>query len=175
MRVTDRHTTELQEIKMPYTSGRPQRPAGSNRALAGGGFHHIAIRAFDFDASLRFYTEGLGFVRAYGWGEDGRSKGEKDSRAALLDTGDGNYLELFAGGTRPHGTPPAEEVMLHFALRSTDTDAACERARRAGATVTTEPKSVSPAHADAPAQTFRIAFVRGLDGELIEFFQNDTL
>jgi glyoxylase I family protein len=164
-----------EEIMMPDDNVRSKRPAGKNAALAGGGFHHVAIRAFDFDASLRFYTEGLGFVRAYGWGEDGRAKGEKDSRAALLDTGDGNYLELFAGGTRPHGSPPAEEVVLHFALRTSDTDAACERARQAGATVTTEPKSVTPAHAEAPAQTFRIAFVRGPDGELIEFFQNDML
>lgn len=148
---------------------------GTNDALSGGGFHHIAIRAYDFDASLRFYTDGLGFKRVYGWGEDARAKGEKDSRAALLDVGDGNYLELFAGGTRPHGTPPPEEVVLHFALRTSDTDAACERARQAGAVVTTEPKSVIPANAEAPAQTFRIAFVRGLDGELIEFFQNDLL
>lgn len=160
---------------MAPDSGSGSRQPGANAALAGGGFHHIAVRAFDFDASFRFYVEGLGFRRAYGWGEDGRAKGEKDSRAALLDTGDGNYLELFAGGTRPHGSPPPEEVLLHFALRTSDTDAACERARQAGATVTTEPKSVTPAHADAPAQTFRIAFVRGLDGELIEFFQNETL
>jgi glyoxylase I family protein len=151
------------------------RAPGTNEALAGGGFHHIAIRAYDFDASLRFYTEGLGFKRVYGWGEDGRGKGEKDSRAALLDTGDGNYLELFGGGTRSHGSAPPEEVVLHFALRTVDTDKALERARAAGATVTTEPKSVVPAHAEEPAQTFRIAFVRGLDGELIEFFQNENL
>ncbi len=148
---------------------------GTNGALAGGGFHHIAIRAHDFDASLRFYTEGLGFVRRYRWGVDGRANGERDSRAALLDTGDGNYLELFGGGTRPHGSAPAEEILLHFALRTTDTDAATERARQAGATVTQEPKSVTPAHAEEPAQTFRISFVRGLDGELIEFFQNENL
>jgi glyoxylase I family protein len=155
-------------------SGAP-KPRGTNDALAGGGFHHIAIRAFDFDASLRFYTEGLGFVRAYGWGEDERASGEKDSRAALLDTGDGNYLELFAGGTRAPGSAPAEDVVLHFAFRTEDTDAALERARKAGATVTAEPKSVVPPHAEAPAQTFRIAFVRGPDGELIEFFQNENL
>jgi len=151
------------------------RTPGTNQAIAGGGFHHIAIRAYDFDASLRFYTEGLGFRRRYGWGEDGRAKGERDSRAALLDTGDGNYLELFGGGARIPGSAPLEEVVLHFALRTTDTDAATERARQAGATVTQEPKSVVPSHAEDPAQTFRIAFVRGLDGELIEFFQNETL
>jgi glyoxylase I family protein len=152
-----------------------KRTRGTNAALVGGGFHHVAIRAYDFEASLKFYTEGLGFVRKYGWGKDGRAEGERDSRAALLDTGDGNYLELFAGGTRAPGSAPPEEVVLHLAFRTDDTDAATERARQAGATVTQEPKSVVPTHAEEPAQTFRIAFVRGLDGELIEFFQNDNL
>lgn len=160
---------------MPDNTAPTTRAQGSNAALAGGGFHHIAIRAYDFDASLRFYTEGLGFTRRYGWGQDGRGQGEKDSRAALLDTGDGNYLELFAGGTRAPGSAPPEEVVLHFALRTSDTDAAFKRACDAGATPTQEPKSVVPPHAEEPAQTFRIAFVRGLDGEHIEFFQNDAL
>src|SRR4051812_43990303 len=115
---------------MSDQTGANSRTPGTNDAIAGGGFHHIAIRAYDFDASLRFYTEGLGFTRRYGWGVDGRANGERDSRAALLDTGDGNYLELFGGGTRPHGSAPPEEVLLHFALRTTDTDAATERARR---------------------------------------------
>ena len=160
---------------MPENNRWEPKSQGTNDALAGGGFHHLAIRAYDFDASLRFYTEGLGFIRKYGWGEDGRAKGERDSRAALLDTGDGNYIELFGGGTRPPGSAALEEVVLHFALRTNDTDAALERARKAGAIVTQEPKSVVPAHAEPPAQTFRIAFVRGLDGELIEFFQNENL
>jgi catechol 2,3-dioxygenase-like lactoylglutathione lyase family enzyme len=29
--------------------------------LRGGGLHHIAIEASDFDRSLRFYTQGLAF------------------------------------------------------------------------------------------------------------------
>ncbi|HLJ54831.1 MAG TPA: VOC family protein [Chthonomonadaceae bacterium] len=156
------------------TKPAPREP-GTNIAIGGGGFHHVAIRVFDFDASLKFYTEGLGFRRRYGWGADGRPQGERDSRAALLDTGDGNYLELFAGGARPYGSAPPEELLLHVAFRTSDTDAATERARQAGATVTQEPKSIVPAHAEEPAQTFRISFVRGLDGELIEFFQNESL
>ena len=105
---------------------------GTNTAISGGGFHHIALRVYDFEATLKFYIDGLGFKRVYGWGMDGRATGEKDSRAALLDTGDGNYLEVFAGGTRPHGTNPPEEVLLHFALRTNNTDEALERARQAG-------------------------------------------
>ena len=146
---------------------------GRNSVIHGGGFHHLAIRAFDFDATLRFYIEGLGFEIAYGWGEDARNRGERDTRAAMLDTGDGNYVEVFAGGIeRPNQEAP-EGAILHYALRTSNCDAALERARRAGAVVTMEPKTV-PVGGEPP-RDFRIAFVRGLDGEVIEFFQNDAL
>ena len=144
---------------------------GHNSAIGGGGFHHLALRAIDYDATLTFYCDVLGFRRAYGWGEDGREKGEKDTRVALLDTGDGNYLEVFAGGTEvlPEG------AFFHFALRTSDCDAAIERARQAGAPVTMEPKDLTPPNADEPPYTIRIGFVRGPSGESIEFFQHDIL
>lgn len=146
---------------------------GNNSKIGGGGFHHVAIRARDFDKTLRFYMDGLGFRRAFGWGKDGRTNGERDSRAALLDTGDGNYLEVFAGGMRGAEEAVPEGAILHFALRTTDVDGAIERARSAGAEVTVEPKTV-PVDGDTPAQ-FRIAFIKGLDGEIIEFFDNPDL
>lgn len=146
---------------------------GHNTTLHGGGFHHIAIRATDFEATLKFYIEGMGFKRTYGWGADKRAQGEKDSRAALLDTGDGNYLEVFAGGTRPAGEAVPEGALLHYAIRTNDCDTAFQRACAAGASVISEPNTV-PINGDTP-QEFRIAFIRGLDGEVIEFFQNDEL
>lgn len=136
------------------------------QGTAGPGFHHVAIRARDFDATLRFYTEGLGFVRAFGWGEG-------DRRAAMLDTGDGNYLEVFAGGQRAPGEDPPEGGILHFALRVADTDAAFARAIAAGARPTMEPKEIT-LEGDRPVPV-KIAFVKGLDGEIIEFFQNEEL
>jgi glyoxylase I family protein len=128
------------------------------------GFHHVAIRAFDFDATVRFYEAAIGCVRRFGWGADG-------SRAALMDVGDGNYVEIFAG--RAAGEVP-EGGVIHFALRTDDTDVAYARAVAGGATPMIEPKDASPGNADRPI-TFRVAFVRGLDGEIIEFFQNDEL
>ena len=136
----------------------------SPRPKTAPGFHHIALRAWDFEATLRFYQDGLGFVRTYGWGEG-------DSRAALLDTGDGNYLEVFAGGKG--GAEPPEGALLHFALRTSDVDGAYARALAAGARSQIEPKDVTLA-GDPPVPV-RLAFVRGLDGEVIEFFQNDSL
>ena len=140
---------------------------GRNRAVVGGGFHHIAMRASDFDASVRFYVEGLGFTPKISWGQG-------DGRAVMLDTGDGNYLEIFAGGAKAaaaQGKPPAGTV-LHFALRADSCDGAVDRARRAGATITTEPKDVDIP--STPVTKVRIAFCTGPDGETIEFFQNAT-
>ena len=84
-------------------------------------------------------------------------------------TGDGNYLEIFAGG----GEPKPEGAVLHFALRTTDCDTAIERAREAGAEVTVEPKDVDIPSTPEPTPV-RIAFCKGPDGEVIEFFQNAT-
>src|SRR6476646_7622925 len=56
----------------------------------GFGFHHVALRAMDFDRTLRFYTEGLGFTVRHEFAVEGRI-----DRAAFLDAGDGRYLEVF--------------------------------------------------------------------------------
>ena len=130
----------------------------------GPGFHHIAIRARDFARTVRFYEEGFGFTRKFGWGNEGR-------RAALMDTGDGNYVEIFEG--RGDEEVP-EGGILHVAYRTVDVDAAYARAVAAGATPDVEPKDVTPDNQDYPIP-FRIAFVKGLDGEVIEFFWSEGL
>jgi len=135
---------------------------GNNTVLGGGGFHHVAIRARDFDATVKFYTTGLGFKEKISWGEG-------NSRAVMLDTGDGNYLEVFAGGS---AEPKPEGSILHFALRTTDCDGALKQAVAAGAVLTMEPKSLAIASRPGPTPV-RIAFCKGLDGEVIEFFQNE--
>jgi len=136
------------------------------RSTSGPGFHHVALRARDFEATLRFYADAFGFERAYGWGQDA-------GRAALLATGDGNYVEVFAGGSRPPGEDPPEGALLHYAIRVPDADAAFQRALAAGARAVSAPRSLT-IQGDTPVPV-RIAFVRGLDGEVIELFQNEAL
>lgn len=133
--------------------------SGRNEKIGGGGFHHVALRVKDFDASVKFYTGGLGFKKNISWGEG-------DNRAIMLDTGDGNYLEIFAGGKdeiKPEG------AILHMAFRSDNCDAAIECARAAGAEVTMEPTDVEIK--SGPPTKVRIAFCKGPDGEVLEFFQ----
>ena len=130
----------------------------------GPGFHHVAIRAYDFEKTLAFYTEALGYKRIYGWGASPK-------RAALMGMGDGNYTEVFEGRKADEIIP--EGAILHYAVRVADTDAAYARAMAAGAVSMSEPTTVD-LQGDHVVK-IRIAFIKGLDGEVIEFFQNDEL
>ena len=134
--------------------------SGNNLKLRGGGLHHIAIEASDFDRSLRFYAEGLGFRNVLTFPEE-------DQTVAMLDPGDGTYIELFSGGSgeKPRGS------LLHFAVRTDDCDAATERARAAGGTITTEPTD-TVLEGDPPVPV-RYSFCEGPDGEQIELLQTD--
>lgn len=125
--------------------------------------HHVALRVADFDATLRFYCDGLGCSLAYRWIEDGEP-------AAFLDAGDGTYVEVFGGGdgARRQGT------ILHVALHTDDCAAAVERARAAGARITQEPETVELAAEPHPV-TVRLAFCTGPDGEIVEFLQSADL
>ena len=131
-----------------------------NTKIPNCGMHHLALFVKDFDKSYKFYTEGLGFTFVAGWGEG-------DKRAAMLDIGDGGRFEVFAGG-------PAEEErnarFAHFAFSTTDAGTAYNNAIAAGAVSHIEPKDVDiPSD---PVMKVRIAFVKGFDGEVLEFFEN---
>lgn len=124
------------------------------------GLHHVSITVKDFDATVTLYTQGFGFKKGVAWARGG------EERAIMLDMGDGAFLEVFSGRT---DSPQADGAFAHIALASDDCDADFQRAVAAGAGVQTEPINVSlPSDPPIPV---RIAFVKGLDGELIEFFQ----
>ncbi len=142
-----------------------RRAPQMNQVVSGCGFHHVAIQTASWDRSLAFWQEAFGFSLAVQWGEAPR-------RACMLDTGDGNYLEIFERDPRPEGSP-SEAAILHFCLRTDDCDAALERARAAGAEITKEPASLA-VFGDPPIP-IRIAFFKGPDGEICELFQNEVL
>ena len=147
------------------------------QALTSGNcFHHVAIRAVDFDATVKFYTEGLGFKLHFPFSVPGRI-----DRAAFLDAGDGRFVEVFGqdsnvqseGRRRQPGEERTEGALLHFCLRAADTDASYARAIAAGASPRVEP--VTRRLSEDPLVEVRIAFVTGPNGEVIEFLQSGQM
>jgi glyoxylase I family protein len=134
-----------------------------NPILKDGGIHHVALRVKDFESSLRFYTSVLGLVERVRWNDPPK-------RIVLLDTGNRSYLELFENG---QNAPKPEDAFWHLAFRVPDAAAALEHCRKAGCEVWVEPKTL--ANLGGSGFDVHIAFCKGPDGELIEFFQSDGL
>ena len=132
----------------------------ANEMIKGMGFSHMAVAAKDFDRSLAFYRR-LGLKMYTQWGEG-------DERIALLDIGDGGKLEIFARPDRGDGdgTP-----WVHFAFAVQNVDEAYRVALKAGATPVTPPIEM-PLNSHPLRMTLRVAFVKGPDGEELEFFKH---
>ena len=137
----------------------------SNDIIKGLGYAHMAIAAKDFDKSLTFY-KALGMKVYTQWGEG-------DSRIALLDTGNGDLIELFAKpdlNTDKVATTADGNPFLHFAFSAQNVDEAYRIALEAGATPLKPPAEL-PLKAHPICLTLRIAFVKGPSGEELEFFK----
>ena len=120
------------------------------------GLHHVAMNVHSLKETIAFYEAiGCSFVRA--WPADA-------PKSAMVDCG-GLCLEFFEND---EGDPEAAAVLPHFAFRSDDVDGDYERALSLGAKPRTEPKDV--ALPSDPVLNARIAFVYGINGEVIEFF-----
>ena len=134
--------------------------ASANRAIAGLGCHHIAVQTQNYASSIAFYTDVMGMQKAAEFEAGGR-------RVCLLDIGDGSHIELFEPlpDSNPSGNAEGN-VVFHFALATTDIEAALERVRAAGMEITVELKTV-----DLGALNVSIAFFKGPSGEVVEFFQ----
>ena len=136
-------------------------PIGTmNQKIAGLGTHHIAVQTQDYEASIAFYTEVMGMVQTAEFSAGGR-------RICLLDIGDGSHLELFepVPGTSPSGDAEGN-VVFHFALATSNIEAALERVRAAGMEITVELRT-----AELGPLNVSIAFFKGPGGEVVEFFQ----
>jgi glyoxylase I family protein len=123
--------------------------------------HHISIQTRDWDASLQFYRDVLGMEIVAEFGPPERP-------IVLLDAGDGSHIELFAPDPDLESSEKqtASNLIIHFALATTDTHAAVERVRQAGYEITSEPRMV-----ELSGMQVTYAFARGPNGEEVEFFQ----
>ena len=132
----------------------------SNDIIKGLGFHHIALKANDFEKSVKFY-KALGMKEIVGWGKD-------ENSVVMLDMGDGSRIEIFAGESDEKF--PREGKYLHFAMKCDDVDAAYLTALAAGAKPYKEPQTVDlDSHPEKIS--IRMAFVLGPSGEELEFFK----
>ncbi|HIT79695.1 MAG TPA: VOC family protein [Candidatus Faecivivens stercorigallinarum] len=121
------------------------------------GLHHVALTAADLQKTIDFYTRVFGFTVVRRWGDE--------KPAAMLDMGDGSLLEIFSGG---NSEIDDQGKWLHIAVATEDTDAVYQAALEAGAVSHMVPTDIV-IEADNPLPA-RIAFVRGLNSELIEVF-----
>lgn len=173
--------------QMPLT-GEAAAAAARNPILGGGGgVHHVTVRTRDWDQTLHFYQQVLGFTIAAAWQErsgdmDERLAGTKPAtqRWAYLDSGNGSCVEIFddpayvppaAGSTDP--TRNAGDPIVHFSLRTTRVDEVCAHARKMGVTVLGDPVDFTLKTTTGQGDVVvRIGFVQGPSGEWIELLQN---
>ena len=123
------------------------------------GFHHIGLKYADLEKSLQFYRA-LGLTEIVRWGDPGKE-------IVMLALSDGGRIELLPNGGDEF-SPKGK--WLHFAMKTEDVDGMYERALAAGALSLTPPKTVPLASTPKP-MSIRIAFVKGPDGEELEFFK----
>ena len=131
----------------------------ANEIIRGMKFHHIALMAKDYEKSKAFYRA-LGLKELVSWGSGADA-------VCMLDLGDGGRIELFARGDDSYSE---SGKWLHFAVQVDDVEAAYACALAAGAESLTPPKIAHP-DSHPYAMTLHIAFVKGPDGEQIEFFK----
>jgi catechol 2,3-dioxygenase-like lactoylglutathione lyase family enzyme len=146
------------------------------------GLHHYAIRAVDWDATVKLYIEGLGFEMVYPWTFEPTIK-----RSAFLRAPGGGFIEVFGSDDDAAGAPEnsvktapfdgkVEPGIVHVALKAASpesVDRVVARAVAAGATVHTKPQGRELV--GEPNLPFRIAMIVGLDGEVIEICHNGQI
>ena len=131
----------------------------ANSIIKGAGSHHIALMASDLDRSLAFYTA-LGFTEVARWGDPSKT-------IVMLDIGDGSRIELFSNGGDEYSV---NGKWAHFAVRVDDVEEAFNIAVKAGGVPKIYPKVV-PLDSKPHKMSINIAFVKGPDGEELEFFK----
>lgn len=135
------------------------------------GTHHTALRPTkeNYDRTVRFYTDVLGFAVQKEWVGN---LGGGEMKCSMIDTGDGTLIEIFGNGRSDElniGSIP------HVCYASDDVPAVMEAAAKAGYQPTdargnpTDKPYEDMVLNENPYYALRVAFIVGPCGELIEF------
>lgn len=131
------------------------------------GLHHVAIRANNFDETIRFYTTLLGFRVQKTWTLPAFNL----RQAAMLQSADGHTaIEVYDEMDVVNG--PNSGALLHFALRVDDPAAVFAAALEFGAKVCVEPMRL---RLGSPEFRVHNALVYGPNGEIVEFLQSEDI
>ena len=131
-----------------------------NTTTPGCGFHHISIHTQKFDEAMRLYRDVLGMQVRIQFDRD-------TQRFALLDMGDGSFVELSMNSKEEESSSPGNPL-AHFALATHDVRGVIEKLRAAGYPITMEPKDIQLG--TLPAS---VAFFTGPSGKSVELFQEN--
>ena len=136
----------------------------SNIMIKGCTIHHIALQSSDFEKSLKFYTEGLGFEKTKTF------VASTGKHVAMLDTGEGISIELFSDGKESETDKTFAGNFFHLALKVDNAVEAYERALKyGGKEMGKYPREMSLP--TTPPTPVVIGFIKGPDGEELEFYQ----
>jgi catechol 2,3-dioxygenase-like lactoylglutathione lyase family enzyme len=121
---------------------------------------HIAFVVENMEESLRFYCEVLGFEKAFDLADD-----QGKPWINYLRIRNGQYIELFYGGTRAYEPNPMNAGSTHVCFEVDDIFEIAERLKKNGVTLTAEPKR---------GKDFNYqCWTKDPDGNPIEFMQLD--
>jgi catechol 2,3-dioxygenase-like lactoylglutathione lyase family enzyme len=126
--------------------------------------NHVALRVADYDASVRFYTETLGFQLEAEWT---LADAFPELRLAYVRLGE--FMIEIVGAGRPEVAPATSDISdhlrrggyIHLSLRVENLDAALGELRRRRVSVFAEPFEVEPIGR-------RLALIEDNSGNLIE-------
>lgn len=137
----------------------------ANKILKGAFFHHIALRAKNYEASKKFYIDALGMTMKGEWGADG-------DHGCMLCIGNGGIVELYEGGQEelPADFERRSGCFFHLAIAVDDVDDAYRICLDAGAKAHIAP--CDNTIGSVPPMPIRMAFIVGPSGELIELFKD---
>lgn len=97
---------------------------------------HVGITVRDMEESLRFYTQALGFQRAF----DFRHPATGAPWIVYLSIGPGQFVELFYDGTEENPWRDALIGFNHLCFAVDDINASVQRVRDAGYEIDSEPQ-----------------------------------